>query len=194
MSTIVFAFLLRLCLPGALAADPVAPSTAATTPASTASTPAVAPTPGISPASAASIRKLLKATGAGDVAVQSLKTMVAQLKLVRPDIPAEFWTQFAAEVDANGLVEMLVPVYARHFDEKEIRALTKFYESPVGKRFVTETPALMQEATVVGQQWGQQVAQKVVQNMLNAAPAVQGPPVPPAVPDAPVSPATPLPK
>lgn len=120
----------------------------------------------IDPALAADIRRLLKVTGAGALAVQSLETMVAQMKAVRPDIPAAFWEAFQAEVDPDGLIELLVPVYARHFNRQEVQALLAFYASPAGRRFVEETPALMQEASVVGQQWGQEVAQRVVAKML----------------------------
>lgn len=132
---------------------------------------------GVDPALAADIRKLLKATGAGDLALQSMNAMIVQMKAVRPDIPPEFWASFQTEVDADELIELLVPVYARHFDRKEVQALTAFYTSAAGKRYVAETPALMTEATAVGQTWGKDIATRVLQKMVADAP--------PAVPTTP---------
>ena len=47
----------------------------------------------------------------------------------------------------SGLIdELYYPVYERHFNTSEFREIIAFYESPVGKKFVSLAPNLMQES------------------------------------------------
>lgn len=75
-----------------------------------------------------------------------------QLKKRRPDITeAELDT---AERESEDLVknfpldEMLddmIPIYQKHFTKADIEGLTAFYGSPVGQKFLHESPAVMAE-------------------------------------------------
>jgi len=42
-----------------------------------------------------------------------------------------------------------IPVYAKYFRLEEIEKITAFYESAVGKKFVSVSPALMQESMIL---------------------------------------------
>lgn len=46
----------------------------------------------------------------------------------------------------------LTEVYAKHFDVKELKAMTKFYKTPTGKKLLAVEPALTVEAGQVGRQ------------------------------------------
>ncbi|MFA6451085.1 MAG: DUF2059 domain-containing protein [bacterium] len=49
--------------------------------------------------------------------------------------------------DINKMVEEIyIPLYAKYFDEDDIKAMIAFYESPTGKKFIDLTPALTAEA------------------------------------------------
>ena len=41
------------------------------------------------------------------------------------------------------------PVYAQHFTVSEIEELITFYESPIGRKYISVIPTLMQEAVVI---------------------------------------------
>jgi hypothetical protein len=59
-----------------------------------------------------------------------------------------------ARDNSGDLMQRLVPLYSRHFSDGEIRQLTTFYDSPLGRKLVQVQPQLINEATQVGQDWG----------------------------------------
>ena len=110
-----------------------------------------------------SIKKLLQVSGAGELGVQMMSQMIPALKNVIPDAPDSFWDDVMQEVNAKELEDMLIPVYQKHLTEDDVKALSQFYASEVGQKMIKSQPAIMQESMVLGQQWGQRLAQKIVQ-------------------------------
>ena len=50
-------------------------------------------------------------------------------------------------LNLNEMVDKIyIPIYAKHYDEDDIKALIAFYESPTGKKFVDTMPAITDEA------------------------------------------------
>lgn len=49
------------------------------------------------------------------------------------------------------LIQAMVPAYQHHFSHAEMQQLIDFYSTPVGKKSITEMPAVMQEFTQAGQ-------------------------------------------
>jgi uncharacterized protein len=111
------------------------------------------------------VRTLLELSGAAKMGQQMFDAVVGQVRKLHPDVPAEFWTEMAKEVDFDGLITQIVPVYANHFTDDEIKELIKFYESPVGRKLVHEQPAMMQESMGIGQKWGYELSVKVTKRM-----------------------------
>lgn len=70
------------------------------------------------------------------------------------DLEQEFLNTSLAE-----LVDMLTPVYEKHFSEADLQEIIKFYDSPIGRKFAEKTPFVMQESMQVGQQWGQKIGE-----------------------------------
>ena len=75
-----------------------------------------------------------------------------QLKQRHPEITQEEVARFDREsqdlIKNFPLDEMLndmVPIYQRHFTKADIDALTTFYSSPTGQKFLRETPAVAAE-------------------------------------------------
>jgi hypothetical protein len=56
--------------------------------------------------------------------------------------------------------------YAQHFTIDELHALTAFYLSDVGKKYITEIPALVKEMTPVGVVYIQKVVNAAVQDAI----------------------------
>lgn len=123
----------------------------------------------VDPALVEDIRTLLKLTGAGRLAIQSMLATLEQMKVVRPEIPEAFWDTFTAEVKEDELVDLLVPVYAAHFTRADVAQLVAFYQTPVGRKLIAETPAITAEAMAVGQAWGATLATRVLVKMQAAA-------------------------
>ena len=58
----------------------------------------------------------------------------------------------------NEIVDEITALYARTFSVEELNAITAFYRSPVGQKFLLKLPAITQESMVIGQKFGQSVA------------------------------------
>lgn len=114
-------------------------------------------------ASDESIRELMNKTGAGDLGVQMMGHLLPHLQQMIPDAPAEFWDDFMSKVDPDDLIEKVIPIYKKHFSEEDIKAVIEFYDTPVGKKFIKAQPSIVQESSAVGQEWGREIAQQVME-------------------------------
>lgn len=47
------------------------------------------------------------------------------------------------------MLQDIAPVYQKHFTESDMQAITAFFETPVGKKFINESGPMMQEAMAV---------------------------------------------
>lgn len=119
----------------------------------------------LSPERRADIEHLLRMTGAVSIGKQMGATTATQmmqlLKKARPDIPDEVLQALPEEVmgaiDENmgSLMSEIVPLYARHFNEAEVKGLIAFYSTDLGKKVISGMPALMHESMQAGQRWGE---------------------------------------
>lgn len=72
------------------------------------------------------------------------------------NIPEAKKAEFQKELDAsiNDLMSKMAEMYMSEFTHDEIKALLKFYESPVGKKLTDKTEVLYTKGQIVGQEWG----------------------------------------
>lgn len=117
-------------------------------------------------------RQLADQTGASRAALDMIEIMVpmmrqqiqagapnltdAQLDEILSILTEEF------EASESELRDGIVALYAREFTEEELRAATEFYDTEIGRAFVSRMPQVMQEAAVLGESWGMQVAQRAL--------------------------------
>jgi uncharacterized protein len=115
------------------------------------------------------IQQLLKANGTEELAAQlgPLAAQQVRLDLHRnnPSLAARAdavvteivvaYVRQAAERDH--LVERLIPIYAKFLTKDDVRRITEFYRSPVGRKLVSVTPAISLESAKVGQEWMQSI-------------------------------------
>jgi hypothetical protein len=65
----------------------------------------------------------------------------------------------------GGLIDQIVPLYAKYFSHKEIKKLRKFYASDLGQKTISVMPALMQESLSLGQEWGAGLAPDIMERV-----------------------------
>ena len=66
------------------------------------------------------------------------------MDLIEPEM------QDAAKVyPVSEMLDDMLPVYQKHFTDSDMQAITAFFESPVGKKFIDENGSMMQEAMAV---------------------------------------------
>ena len=109
----------------------------------------------------ADIKTLLTLTKSGELAVSMMQEMINAYRQGLPQVPDEFWLNFAKKVKTEDLLDMLVPIYDRHLTHSEVTSLIEFFQSPVGKRLVSVQPEIMKESMQVGQAWGEKLANEV---------------------------------
>lgn len=112
----------------------------------------------------AKIRQLMEQTGAADLGSQALNQMLDAFRQM-PGLPDGFLDKFKELAKPEELVEMVVPIYKKHLDEKTIDAVIAFASTPEGKKFYAAQPALLRESMAAGQKWGEQLAQKVLREL-----------------------------
>jgi hypothetical protein len=138
----------------------------------------------VDPAKDAAIRRLMDLTGAGKLGGQMVDGMMPQMRAMisqsigqnaRADQFLEaFFRKFRTHLTDADIVNMIVPVYARHFSLEDIQALIQFYESPVGQRFVEQLPRLTEESRAIGAKLGQAAAFQTLEEMSDDYPELKG--------------------
>ncbi len=66
---------------------------------------------------------------------------------------------------AADFTELIVPIYARHFNRKDIQGLVSFYKSPVGKKFIDNQGAILKENMAIGMAWRQEISRKIISDL-----------------------------
>ena len=63
------------------------------------------------------------------------------------------------------MIEVIVPVYQRHFTDADLDAVLAFYSSPTGQKFLNETPQILQETMMAMGPMQQKMMQEMMQKM-----------------------------
>lgn len=111
------------------------------------------------------IKTLLELTGTGKMGVQVAQNMLSSFKTTYKDVPEDFWEDLKKEMNPDVLVNLIIPIYDKHYTELDIQQLTAFYQTPIGKKVISSTPLIMQESFEAGQSWGQKIGAKVIENL-----------------------------
>lgn len=111
------------------------------------------------------IKILLELTGAGKMGVQAADNMLTSFKTSYKEVPEQFWIDFKKELNPAALVNLMIPIYDKYYTEDDIKQLTDFYQTPIGKKVISNTPLIMQESMQAGQSWGQKIGEKVIENL-----------------------------
>ena len=111
----------------------------------------------------AKVRLIRQLIARARLTVQAIEQQRPAQRAANPRVPPAFWDRFLEQARARRgeLEEGYVTLYDRHFTAAEIRDLLAFYDSPIGKRFLAEQPALMREGIAMGQEWGSRIGADV---------------------------------
>lgn len=126
--------------------------------------------PAHDPERIAAAKALFVAMGAEEQFDTVIKTMLtgmaAQFKQRQPSAAKEIDDVMARMVEKfiarkSEVTDMTAPHYADAFTVAEIKQITAFYQSDIGKKLVKEQPAIMQKSMMQGMQWGQKIGREV---------------------------------
>ncbi len=151
----------------------------------------------------ADILKLMDITGSGDIPAQIAgaitQNMASSLKQTRPEIPDSFYAYlnkdltafFKEKVNAPGsLIEKSVANYNKRFTHAELKEVLAFYQSPIGKKTITDMSQIMSEGMLEARKLAQSLGSDIDQH-INAAFKKEGIALPGQAPPAGAKPAAP---
>jgi uncharacterized protein len=124
---------------------------------------------GVDPARVAAAKELMNETGV----TKQMDSMVAVMgegfrKGARDAGGGAVADQMGDEFDVrmkrllsyrDAMVEEFAIVYAQRFTVDELKAVTEFYKSPTGQKFIQASPELMQAGAAIGIKYSQKVLQ-----------------------------------
>jgi len=79
------------------------------------------------------------------------------------DVAAKLRTDFASR--QAQLTTEIAKIYASHFSEKEIKDVLTFYQSPLGRKLITEEPKALDNSMGYAQNWARTFSDEVVRKM-----------------------------
>ncbi|GAA4034485.1 hypothetical protein GCM10022409_18590 [Hymenobacter glaciei] len=89
--------------------------------------------------------------GAFDKLVDQMLDMQLKQRPEAAAFEAEMRSFFSKYMSWNSLKSDIVEIYSRNFTETELRDITKFYQTPTGRKMSSVLPQLMQSSMEIGQ-------------------------------------------
>lgn len=117
----------------------------------------------LTPSMRQDVLRLMEVMGAKELILQYAKQNIGLVKKIRPDIPADKLPVIEKELSAfvgekisapGGLAEQVLPIFAKHFSQQEVRELAAFYATPTGQKLLTVMPQAMKESRDAAQHLG----------------------------------------
>lgn len=142
------------------------------------------PLPAVDPETAAEIRRLLEATGMNKAVVAFFGSHSPGIRaLLLKDLPASvdrekvakrFQEELQKRIASGQVLDVVIPIYAKHFTREEIKSFLAFYESPAGKRYAEEAPSLVSEINnAAAPYWMDTVLPEIFQQMSGEYPELR---------------------
>ena len=132
----------------------------------------------IAPAKRADIEKLMRITGPPDVTKQLsnffIRQMSQAIKASRPDLPPKTYRILGEEINRvieeqmtakGGFLDMVIPIYAKHFNHTDIKGLLRFYQTDLGKKTIKIWPLILQESMTLAQDWSKSLGPIIQKNV-----------------------------
>jgi uncharacterized protein len=79
------------------------------------------------------------------------------------EVAAKLRTEYAAR--SAEVVNDVAKLYAERFSEQELKDALAFYKSPLGKKMVTEEPAILDQSMRNAQSWANRLSEEVIGKM-----------------------------
>lgn len=118
----------------------------------------------------------MEVTGAAGLAMQLMRAFETDLRPVienslppgeyRSKLVDLYLAKFRSKANDESFVNLVIPIYEKYFSDEEIKQLTAFYETPVGKKAVAELPKVVAESQQAGKQWGETLGQASMDEVL----------------------------
>jgi uncharacterized protein len=79
------------------------------------------------------------------------------------EVAAQLEKEYSPRVDE--LVDASARIYASHFTEGELKKILAFYQTPLGRKVVSEEPKALDESVANAGNWGDNLSEEVIAKM-----------------------------
>lgn len=110
------------------------------------------------------VRKLLETTSASSMGKQIADSMLDTFRKM-PNLPSRFLDRFKQNLKPDSLIEIVVPIYLKHYDHDTIVAAIRFYRTPAGRNLLGQMPTVTAETMAAGKAWGEELAKKTLKDL-----------------------------
>jgi len=127
-----------------------------------------------SAAAMATAKELIAATGATTVFNPLIAGVVEQAKLLylqqNPALANDL-NEIAGKMRTDltprfvELSDEMARLYATHFTDQELKAILMFYQSPAGKKLLSQQPAVVDASMKFAQDWANKMSDEVIRKM-----------------------------
>lgn len=111
------------------------------------------------------VKKLLAASGSVNMGMQAANQIIESFKQSFPDVDSTIWIDFRKEIKDEDLESIVVPIYEKYYSLEELKFITDFFTSPIGKKMVEKSPAIMDESYKAGEEWGKKIAENIIEKL-----------------------------
>jgi hypothetical protein len=127
-----------------------------------------------SPSAIAAAKEVVTAKGAAALYSPLVSGVIERTKLIllqtNPMLGKDL-NEVAAKLHADyaprsaEILNEVAKVYASRFTEQELKDTLAFYKSPLGRKLITEEPAILDQSMKTAQTWADNLAQEVIGKM-----------------------------
>lgn len=109
-------------------------------------------------------RKIMVMTGGARLGQQTLDAMVETFRKM-PNLPPGFLDELKRQADPQELVELVIPIYVKHYDRATMLAMVHFYASAEGQAMLAKLPLVTADSIVAGREWGRTLAERTLRSL-----------------------------
>lgn len=93
-------------------------------------------------------------------------TAVVKQQVGSTNVPDSFWQELEQNMVNmyDKILKAMLPVYQKYLTIEDVREITKFYETPVGKKLAASNTKIAMEAMPIAQNIAMQIMQEFMEN------------------------------
>lgn len=141
---------------------------------------AQAPSQKVDPAEEADIRQLLDLSGTKANITRMMSSAEESMRpLMLRSLPSGpyrdrlvqlFIEKLHTKMDAQHLVDMVVPAYAQYFSDAEIKQMVQMFQTPVVQKWVSLEPKVQAQLSPAAHSWGREMGVEAMREVLEENP------------------------
>lgn len=107
------------------------------------------------------VRQLLDLTGSGKMGEQVIARLIMQFERM-PQLPDGYIAKFKELAKPEDLIDLIVPIYARNIDEKDLDGVIQFFKTDIGKRWMEAQAKIQRESVAANQTWTRDLHKRIM--------------------------------